>query len=237
MKDIETLTKELFYCDPTTNIFERCRIIKKEYPLNVLGVYGQKLDACNIKIRYAARALLYIKQIVNELEHGEFIYFDDENRLKMYFYAESYLIFIRSTLDLVVSAYFIYQTGKTNIDSFNDFLKKIDKDDSLILPESKEFWSYILEDYKTDEYYTWIHTIVGREKGLSLRDMIVHKSMVDIDTYIDERDKGRFYIILSNKDYGHVNPWLEGIFNHCSSIIDTIINDIVSCEQNIKKNG
>lgn len=236
MKDIDTLIKESFYCDPATHIFEKCRIIKKVYAKNILGIYGQKLDACNLKIRYAARALQFIEQIVTELEHGEFIYLDDENRLKINFYAESYLIFIRATLDLVVSAFYVYRKGNS-IDSFNDFLKKIKKDDTIIPENSREFWSYIIEDYKTEEYHTWIQTLVGREKGLSLRDMIVHKSIITIDTYIDDQGKGRIFIILSKNNFGNLLPWFKSIFGQTNSIIETIISDIISSEQNIINNG
>lgn len=237
MKNIETLTKELFYCDPLTHLFEKCRIINKEFSKKILGIYGQRLDACNMKVRFAARALVFIKQIVQELEHGEFIYFDDENRLKLSFYTESYLIFIRVSLDLIVSNYYIYLTGNTNLDSLNDFLKKLRKDESFLPDDSREFWKSILEDYSTEEYYTWIHTIVGREKGLSIRDLIVHKSIVDIDTYIDENDRGKFYIGLSKESFGHILPWLENIFDWSGKIIDNITNSIVSLERNISVNG
>ena len=94
-----------------------------------------------------------------------------------------------------------------------------------------------MEDYLSEDFYTWIHTIVGREKGLSLRDMVVHKSTVDIDTYIDENDKGKFYIGLSRDSFGHIIPWFENIFSHCGDIIDKIINDINLIENGISENG
>ena len=37
---------------------------------------------------------------------------------------ESFLIFIRASLDLAVSSYYLYLTGVTTLDSLNDFLKE-----------------------------------------------------------------------------------------------------------------
>lgn len=233
MKKIDTLANELFFSDASTHLFEKCRRINKDFPKNILGLYIQKLDACNIKVRFAARALVFIKQIVEEFEHGKFIYFDDANRLKLSFYTESYLIFIRASLDIIVGAYYIYLTGKTNLDSLNDFFKKIRNDNSFLPDSSKEFWESIWGDY--EGIYTWINLIVGKEKGLSLRDMVVHKSTVDIDYYIDENKRGEFYIGFSKKSSGNMMPWLEDIFNQSGTIIDRIKNDIIYLDSNIAK--
>ena len=237
MKDIETLTTDLFYCDPQTHLFVKCRKIGEKFDKKILGLYGLKLDSCNIKIRFAATALNNIKQIVKELEHGEFIYFDDENRLKLSFYTESFLIFIRTTLDLAVSSYYLYLTGDTTLHSINDFLKKIKKDNSFLPNDSKDFWNKILNDYEREDHYTWIHALVGRERGSSLRDIAVHKSRVEIETYIDEKDRGKFYIILLGNQEGHPVPFFGNIFSQCSHIIDKVINDICFLESSIQGNG
>jgi len=159
MKMPDQLVSELAFSDPSTHFFTDCRFINKPYGKRVLGVYGQRLDACNWKIRFAAKAYLGVQAIVAELEHGEFIYFDDESRLEMGFYTESFLVFLRACLDLAISAYYAYFTGKTDLDSFNDFVKKLNTAEWL--PESsREFWSVISEDYKTEEFYTWIQTLV-----------------------------------------------------------------------------
>lgn len=237
MKKIETLANELFFSDASTHLFDKCRRINKDFPKNIMGLYIQKLDACNIKVRFAARALLFIKQVVEEFEHGKFIYFDDANRLKLSFYTESYLVFIRASLDIIVGAYYMYLTGKTNLDSLNDFFKKIQNDNNFLPDSSKEFWKSILEDY--EDNYTWINLIVGKEKGLSLRDMVVHKSTVNIEYYIyvEENDNGEFWIDFSKKSRVNMIPWLENIFSQSGNIIDKIKNDIIYLESNIAVNG
>jgi hypothetical protein len=93
MKSPKELVSELSFSDPSTHWFADCKRISKPLDNKVLGVYGQRLDACDSKIRFAAKAYLAIRRIVSELEHGEFVYFDDASRLEMSFYTESLLIF------------------------------------------------------------------------------------------------------------------------------------------------
>jgi hypothetical protein len=231
MKTPHEMVSELWYSDPSAHIFNECRRVKKEYEPRILGIYGQRLDACDIKIRFAAKSYLAVQEIVETLEHGEFVYFDDESRLEMSFYVESLLIFLRASLDLAVSAYFTYFTGSTKLDSFHDFVKKIRNGIDWLPENSESLWLAVYEDYGSEENFTWVHVLVGREKGLSLRDLVVHKSNVLIDTCIDEDDRGRFYIGLTKDGMGHVLPWLEHVFGWTQKIIVTIKNDIVDAEK------
>jgi len=237
MKSPEELVSELSFSDPTTHYFAECRQVNRPLDNKVLGVYGQRLDACDSKIRFAAKAYLAIREIVSELEHGEFIYFDDASRLDMSFHTESLLIFLRASLDLAISAYCAYFSGKTNIDSFNDFIKKVGKGqqaqtESDWLPiNSRKFWADIYEDYASEEYYTWVHALVGKDKGMSLRDLVIHKQSVVVDTYIDENDKGRFLIGLTKNSMGHIMPWLEHTFEWVQTVMDRVKNDIAVAEK------
>ncbi len=237
MKLPEELTSELYFSDPKSHWFAECLLVKKPLERKVLGVYKQRLDASDSKIRFAAIAYLNIQKIVAELEHGEFIYFDDENRLKMHFNTESLIIFLRASLDLATSAYYTYFSQNTNIDSINDFLKKIGKgrknkaEIEWLPSDSQDFWFDVYGDYSTEEYFTWIHLLVGRDKGMSLRDLIIHKQNVEVDTYIDDDDKGHFYIGLTKDSMGHVNPWLEHIFQSVQRLLDRIRDDIINAEK------
>jgi hypothetical protein len=235
MKTVQELVCDLSYSDPGTHIFGECRRIKRAYEPKILGIYGQRLDACNVKIRFAAKSYLEVQDIVGELEHGEFIYFDDASRLNMTFYVESFLIYSRAALDLAVSAYYTYFTGDTNLDSFHGFVKKIPGEVDWLPDNSKRLWSAVHKDYNSEGCYTWIHALVGTEKGLSLRDLVVHKSNVVIDTYIDENDKGRFYIGFTRDSMGHIVPWLDHIFNWTRKILLTIKRDIVNAEKALGK--
>jgi len=179
LKTPEILATELYICDPATHVFYDCRTINKQYEKRLLGIYEQRLDACNVKIRFAAKSLLAARKIVKELEHGEFIYFDDENRLRLSYYVENFLIFSRASIDLAISAYYLYLSGSKNLDSFNDFLKKLSKGIGVLPVKSKEFWSTVCKAFEAD-YFTWVHALVGKEKGLSLRDLVVHKGTVEV---------------------------------------------------------
>ena len=237
MKSPEELVSELSFSDPGTHWFAECRQVQKPLDNKVLGVYGQRLDACDSKIRFAAKAYLAIRKTVFELEHGEFIYFDDASKLDMSFHTESLLIFLRASLDLAISAYCAYFSTKTNIDSFNDFIKKVGKGqqaqaEAVWLPtHSREFWSGVYEDHASEEFYTWIHALVGKDKGMSLRDLVIHKQSVIVDTYIDDNDRGRFFIGLTKDSMGQIMPWLEHIFNWVQTVMDRVKSDIVTAEK------
>lgn len=230
MKEPSVLISEMSYCDPTTHIFYECRMIGKPYEKRILGIYGQRLDSCNMKFRFAAKSYLGIMQILDELEHGEFIYFDDESRLGAIFYVESLMIFIRASLDLAISAYYIYFTGKTDLDSLNDFLKKLEKFLNWIPQDSREYWEALNNNYAS-ESYEWIHTLAGRDKGMSLRDIAVHKSLIEIDTAIDERDRGRFYIKLDKYNYTHAKSVIDDIYQRVADMLRRIKEDIVNVER------
>ena len=234
MKTPEALVAELYICDPVTHIFHDCRTINKQYDKRLLGIYEQRLDACNVKIRFAAKSLLAARKIVKDLEHGEFIYFDDENRLELSYYVESFLIFSRASIDLAISAYHLYFLGSSNLDSFNDFLKKLSKGIGTLPVKSKKFWNTVYEAFEAD-HFTWVHALVGKEEGLSLRDLVVHKGMVEVDTYIDDNDRGRFYIVLNRQNDDHVLPCLNEIFDWVQKIVDRIRRDVLDAEKMLNR--
>jgi hypothetical protein len=205
-------------------------MIGKPYERKVLGIYGQRLDGCNMKFRFAAKSYLEVMQILDELEHGEFIYFDDESRLGAIYYVESLVIFLRASLDLAISAYYIYFTGKTDLDSLNDFLKKLEKFLNWIPESSREYWQELNNNYSS-ESYEWIHALAGRDKGMSLRDIVVHKGLIEIDTAIDERDRGRFYIKLDKYNYVHAKSVIADLYQKVADVLNRIKEDIVNAER------
>ncbi|NJN99285.1 MAG: hypothetical protein HC875_36920 [Anaerolineales bacterium] len=208
-------------------------MIKNPYDIRILGLYGQRLDSCNIKFRFAAKSYLEVISVLNELEHGEFIYFDDESRLKVSFYIESLMIFLRACLDMAVSAYYIYFSGKTDLDSFNDFLKKLANFSVWLPNESKEYWDILNIQYSSDEF-AWIHALAGSDKGMSLRDIAVHKSLIEIDTGIDDKDRGYFELKLSKGNYGHAQTWINSIYQNVEALLDMLKRDIVNAEKLIE---
>ena len=152
MKSPKEILSELFFCDSSSHYFAECLQVTKPLEAKVLGIYSQRLDACDMKIRFVAKSYLEVEKIIRELQHGEFIYFDDESRLSINFYTESFFIFLRATLDLSISAYHAYFNEKTSMDSFNDFIKQVGKiqekeDQSTWIPaKSLSFWSNLGSD-------------------------------------------------------------------------------------------
>lgn len=230
MKKPSVLVSELSYCDPATHIFHECRMIKKPYNIKILGLYGQRLDSCNMKFRFSAKSYLEVISLLAELEHGEFIYFDDESRLKVSFYVESLMIFLRASLDMAISAYYIYFKGITDLDSLNDFLKKVESFLVWIPSESKEYWTILNAQYSSDGY-EWVHTLAGRDKGMSLRDIAVHKSIIEVDTGIDGSDRGYFYIKLSRGRYRPAKTWITLVYQKVEYLLDLIKRDIINAER------
>ena len=229
MRSPEELTSEYSYCDPTTHLFYGCQTIQRHTDDRLLGVYRQRIDACNMKLRYAAQAYLELLQIINELEYGEFIYFDDHSRLKAGFHFEALIIFLRASLDLAVSAFCIYFSGTTGIDSTNDFLKRLSKHRAWIPAAIQPLWDE-LDAARQSEAFHWIHALLGRDSGMSLRDIAVHRSMLEIDTFIDDRDRGRFYIVLSKSDDGDARFWLKEFYTRVADVIDEVGTAIVLAE-------
>jgi hypothetical protein len=213
---ILAMLNELWFCDPTTHIFYEVLEQKKVTDPRTVGIYRQRLDASNLKLRFAVQALREVTAVVKELEHGEFIYFDDANRLKAHFGLETFVVFLRAALDMAIGGYAVYFSGNTDIDSINDVFKKWPP--SWISERNRVAWESIKAAYDR-ETFTWIHSLVGRDRGMSLRDLAVHKGIVSIDTVINDAGRGRFVITLDKETLAPANPWLEAVFRHVHQFI------------------
>ena len=91
MKENEILLSENFHIQPENQFFFECNSIKKELSEKSFNIYKYKFEAADAKLRFATFAYEEIRRIADELEVGEFIYFDDYNRLRMSFYLEAFL--------------------------------------------------------------------------------------------------------------------------------------------------
>lgn len=232
MKDNEILLSENYHIQPENQYFFDCYSIKKELTDRSFNIYKYKLEAADTKLRFATFAYEEIKKITDELEVGEFIYFDDYNRLRMSFYLEAFLVFARAGLDLSISSYYTYFHDTTNLDSLNDFIKKIKKEHDWLPLFSKDKWLELVGDYDS-ENLTWIKALVGASSGVSLRDKVVHKGSILIDTIINESDKGCFVIHLNSKEISYLVPWLINTFGQISQYLITIKNDILMADSGI----
>jgi hypothetical protein len=221
------VTDELWFSDPTTHFFLEILGPRAIGDKRTYGVYRQRLNAANLKLRFAAHALQNIASIVRELEIGEFIYFDDASRLKVSFNLEAFVVFMRAALDATVSAYATYFTGKSSIDSVNDVIGKWPVD--WVSPPYRAVWDGLKSEYDS-ETFNWVHALVGRDKGMSLRDLVVHKSILFVDTIIDDRDKGRFVLALDKETVGPLVPWVETIFDRTSQFVAALRDQIQDAE-------
>jgi len=218
---------DLWFSDPTTHIFHEINDPRGLQDRRVLGVYRQRLDAANLKVRFAAQALEDVEGIIRQLEHGEFIYFDDASRLKASFNLEAFVVFLRAAIDTTLCAYAAYFTGKTTFDSVNDVLSKWPV--TWIPPERLGPWEELRAAYDSKSF-TWIHALAGREQGMSWRDLAVHKTTLAIDTIIDEKDRGKFVIALDKETFGPAGPWLKNIFDEALRFVLVLMNQVRAAE-------
>lgn len=232
MKDNEILLSENYHIQPENQYFFECYSIDKKLSEKSFNIYKYKLEAADTKLRFATFAYEEIRKITDELEVGEFIYFDDYNRLRMSFYLEAFLVFARAGLDLAISSYFTYFHDTTNLDSLNDFIKKIKKEHDWLPIFSKHNWMELVSDYDS-ENFNWVKALVGASSGVSLRDKVVHKGSILIDTIINESDKGCFVIHLNSKEIGYLVPWLINTFGQISQYLITIKNDILMTDSGV----
>jgi hypothetical protein len=218
---------EMWFSDPSTNIFYDVLEQTRHTDKKLVGVYRARLEASDLKLRFAGRALDDVTAVIDELEHGEFLYFDDTNRLKAHFGLAAFLIFLRAALDTAVGGYGAYFSGKTDIDSINDVLKKWPP---KWLPTANEAaWGDIKSAYDSADY-TWVHALVGRDKGMSLRDLVVHKGTVSIDTIIDENDRGLFVVHVGREAQAPAKLWLTDIFDRAHRFILSLRDQIRAAE-------
>jgi hypothetical protein len=145
MRPAEDLLSELWFCDQSTHIFAAIREPRKTMDAKLLGIYRQRLDAANVKFRFAAWSLRQLHRLVADLEHGEFIYLDDGDRLRGSFFLEAFLVFMRAAVDTTISAYYAYFASKTDLDGLHDVLKQASKGPAEWMPErSRGFWAELV---------------------------------------------------------------------------------------------
>lgn len=226
------LASDLCYSDPSIHIFSGIRNIQKPLDEKTRKIYRAALDAADRKIRYASLYFVQIMDIFMELEHGEFIYFDDENRLRVHAALESHLIFLRASLDLLTRAWWSYFTGSPAVDSLHDLLKKFSKGG---MPKrsasqaSEEHWQRVLRQYTSSDF-NWLTALVGTTRGQSLRDIAVHRSVLCVDTAINDRGRGIFVLQLGKDSEGDAVSWIDAIFTGARELIDRMVVDILEGE-------
>jgi hypothetical protein len=135
--------------------------------------------------------------------------------LKVHFGLEAFVVFLRAALDTAVGGYALYFSAKTDIDSINDVLKKWPP--GWVPERSRVAWQGIKAAYDS-ETFTWIHSLTGRDKGMSLRDLAVHKGIVSIDTMIDEAHRGRFFYHSLTRNSTRKETW-QGNGGACQYLV------------------
>jgi len=203
-----------------------CYSINKRLDKKASGLYYYRLESADTKLRYADFAFEQINKLALELERGEFIFFNDTDRLKMSYFLESFLIFSRATLDLSISAYYTYLNNIPNLDSLNKFIRKIKQDNSWLPKTNLDSWRKLISDYD-DKAFNWLNTIVGSSNGVSLRDKAVHKGNLFIDTIIDDNDKGVFILHLNSEEIGYLMPIVFEVKLKVQEYMNIIKTDII----------
>lgn len=232
------LVDQLWFSDPSTHLFHQVRTVRKQLDRRTLGIYGSRLDAANQKIRYAAEALVRVLRIVSELTHGEFIYFDDRSRLAAHEALESFLIFLRASMDLITAAWWAYHTDTTNLDSFHDLLKRLRAGVQwapVQLDGTPTYWGELIAMFDSADF-SWLSALVGQSKGQSLRDIAVHRSVLELDTIVNDQDKGVFVLALGKDSVGQADAWLASIYEQAMGFIVRVRQNIADHEHALDSN-
>jgi len=59
-------------------------------------------------------------------------------------------------------------------------------------------WQSVPADYASPDF-NWLSALVGTTCGQSLRDIAVHRSVLNIDAMIDDRDRGVFVLEFNTR--------------------------------------
>jgi hypothetical protein len=235
----DRLVDELWFSDPSTNLFRTIQNPRKSLDPRTRGIYADRLKSANQKVRYAADSLVRLLKIIDDLGSGEFIYFDDLCRLQAHAAMESFLIFARATLDLVSAAWWAYHTESTNLDSFHDLLKKLRQGLAwapLDLNGERTYAGQLVTAF-ADDSFTWLSAVVGQSKGLSLRDLAVHRSALTLNTAIDGDDRGRILVDLDKDAVGDADRWMVTIYEEALRFVYHVRADIEALEVVIASAG
>lgn len=180
--------------------------------------------------------LLRVRGVLKDLQHGEFIYFDDASQLLAHSALEASLIFLRASIDLVAAAWWAYHSDTTTLDSFNDLLKKLSNNQvpwfDALPEESRHYWSSLRSAHATEEF-NWLSALVGRNGKQSLRDLAVHRTVLQLNVRIDENDRGVFALALDDQSEGPALPWLDSIFDSTRQLLERMHSDIASAEMRL----
>lgn len=147
------------------------------------------LNHCNAKILQFKYGTNSLKSIIQEYYKTEDISFETIDTAELRFFCESNLILAKSICDLTFSSICkIY--GHYNIDSISKLKKNL-----IIFTDSPNysFFKSIVENSKKP--FTWENLIIPSENGRSLRDVIVHKSAIDVSSsYIMSLEKDQISV-------------------------------------------
>jgi hypothetical protein len=233
----EELVSELWFSDPSTNLFAAILSPRKSLAPRTLGIYADRLASANQKIRYAADALMRLRRMIGDLSHGEFIYFDDRSRLEAQAALESFLIFTRATLDLVTAAWWAYKTDTTKLDSFHEFLKTVQREGlswaPLRIDGAITLVGQLIGDFASDSF-TWLSAVVGQAKGQSLRDLAVHRSALQLDAGQDERERGRIVLALDKSTECDADAWMVAVYENALRFVWHAVADIEADEAEVR---
>lgn len=234
MKDNKEILSEFFYNNIHSHFFKECYILKKELKDDLKRLFLYKLECSDAKFRYTIYAYEEINKICKQHDWSKSIYLVDSERLMLSFYLESYLVLSRACVDLAISAYYCYFKESKNLDSLNDFIKKIKKESDWLPLISKCFWEDLINKHNEKEY-NHLKAFLGSDNGVALRDKVVHKGNIYItETPVEGTNQEVLSIILNNQYYHNLIPWMIDTHSLITSIILQIKNDIIHVDSGEK---
>jgi len=221
----EKLISEDFDIQPENRLFSSCDTLLQLNDKRIQGRYTQRINGCDLKLRFAAYAYEQIKRYSLEIEHGEFIYLDDKTRLMLSYHFESLVIFLRAALDMGISAYSIYFSGNTSLDSFSEFIKKVKSKQPWIT--SREYWEEMITRFENPTTH-WTNWLIGKDSGVSVRDKSVHRGVIPINTYINDNYKGFITVDYDRHEMTYLLPICSELFYETHAVLQKIKCEIQS---------
>ncbi len=174
--------------------------------------------------------------IVTQFRESPALIWEDE--IEILYHLESMIVLGRSALDIAAYIFGIVllsPLGKTRVDSFHNFAKRLLTQSDASLTKLRG----ILECADQDEQ-SWYRILVGTMKGRSLRDQIIHQTIVGIDYFETSPNSEREYChvvigrnpILTKVPLAEfVNGLRRGVINFILRAEDAIVERHVARQQ------
>ena len=175
---------------------------------------------------YAKRKLIDVKSDFEATQNMCVPALYGMGKTRILFYFESMIVFARNALDVAAYVYSDLLFDE-RIDSFNKFIKKVEKSSDPMLDNLKDFFKY------KDDELSALRLLCGSEKGRAMRDIIVHQANVRMGYYEYKENSEQEHLFLEIKD---VEPFdIDAFLSYFTQdVIDILEEANVCCQRKLR---